>query len=104
MAVGVPPVAAGHGAFPELITSGVDGVLFRPSDPAALAAAIADVETHPARYESYGDRARQTYERRFDPMRNLEQLLEIYRFAIAHPVGSLDRRVSAARLGASAGD
>jgi len=40
MALGVAPVAAGHGAFPELITDGVDGVLFRPGDPAALAAAV----------------------------------------------------------------
>jgi hypothetical protein len=34
MALGVAPVAAAHGAFPELITDGVDGVLFRPGDPA----------------------------------------------------------------------
>ena len=40
MALGVAPVAAAHGAFPELITDGVDGVLFRPGDPAALAAAL----------------------------------------------------------------
>jgi glycosyltransferase involved in cell wall biosynthesis len=92
MAVGVPPIAAGHGAFVELITSGVDGVLFRPGDPAALAAAVADVAAHPARYETYGNRARKTYEQRFDPERNLEQLLGIYRFAIAHPVSSRDQR------------
>jgi glycosyltransferase involved in cell wall biosynthesis len=104
MAVGAPPIAAGHGAFPELITSGVDGMLFRPGDPAALAAAIADVEAHPARYESYGDRARQTYEQRFDPQRNLEQLLGIYRFAIAHPVCYPDRRPSAARVDTPTGD
>ena len=33
MAVGVPPIAAGHGSFPELITPGVDGTLFDPGDP-----------------------------------------------------------------------
>lgn len=71
--------------------------MFRPGDPAALAAAIADVEACPAKYESYGERARQTYEQRFDPERNLEQLLTIYRFAIAHPVCCPDRRASAAR-------
>ena len=86
MAAGTPPVAADHGALPELVTAGVDGTLFRPGDPAALAAAIADVEAHPARYESLGARARQTYEQRFDPECNLEQLLGIYRFAIANPV------------------
>ncbi len=86
MAAGVPAIAAGHGSFPELITSGVNGVLFRPGDPEALARALADADTHPEQYEHYGDQARKTYEQRFDPQHNLEQLLAIYRFAIAHPV------------------
>lgn len=85
MAAGVPPIAAGHGSFTELITPGVDGVLFSPGDPAALALAIADVERNPEHYEVYGDQARKTYEHRFDPQRSVEGLLEIYRFAIAHP-------------------
>jgi glycosyltransferase involved in cell wall biosynthesis len=86
MAAGVPPIAAGHGSFTELITSGVDGVLFNPGDPAALALAIADVEKNPEQYEVYGDQARKTYEQRFDPRRSVEELLEIYRFAITHPI------------------
>lgn len=85
MAVGVPPIAASHGSFPELITPGVDGTLFDPGDPGALGRAIADVERDPERYATYGEHARKTYEQRFDPERNLEELLEIYRFAIAHP-------------------
>ena len=86
MAAGVPPIATGHGSFTELITPEVDGVLFSPGDPAALALAIADVERNPERYEVYGDQARKTYEQRFDPQRSVEELLGIYRFAIAHPV------------------
>jgi glycosyltransferase involved in cell wall biosynthesis len=86
MAAGVPPIAAAHGSFTELITPGVDGVLFRPGDPAALAAAIADVEADPGRYEAYGDRARGTYAQRFDPRRSVAELLAIYRFAVTHPV------------------
>lgn len=86
MAAGVPPIAAGHGSFTELITPGVDGVLFSPGDPAALAVAIADIEADPERYEAYGDQARRTYEQRFDPQRSLEDLLGIYRFAMTHPV------------------
>lgn len=85
MAAGVPPVAAGHGSFPELITPGVDGALFDPGDPAALGRAIADVERNPEQYAALGEQARKTYEERFDPDRNLAELLEIYRFAIAHP-------------------
>jgi len=86
MAAGVSPIAAGHGSFTELITSGVDGVLFNPGDPGALALAIADVESNPERYEVYGDQARKTYEERFDPQRSVEELLGIYRFAITHPI------------------
>lgn len=85
MAAGVPPVAAAHGSFPELITPGVDGSLFAPADPAALGRAIADVERNPEQYAAYGEQARKTYEERFDPDRTLEELLEIYRFAIANP-------------------
>jgi glycosyltransferase involved in cell wall biosynthesis len=86
MAAGSPPIAAAHGAFVELITPGVDGMLFRPGDPEALGLAIADVEAHPDRYEVYGAQARETYEKRFDPDRNMEELLDIYRFAITHPI------------------
>ena len=86
MAAGVAPIAAGHGSFTELISSGVDGVLFSPGDPAALALAIADVERNPEQYQVYGDHARKTYEQRFDPERSIEELIGIYRFAIANPV------------------
>jgi len=86
MAAGVAPIAAGHGAFSELITSGVDGVLCRPGDPVSLADAIAAADADPARYATFGKQARCTYEERFDPGRNLEELLAIYNFAITHPV------------------
>ena len=66
----------------------MDGVLFRPGDPAALAAALADIGEHPERYESYGKQARLTYEQRFDPDCSIEQLLEIYRYATEHPAGA----------------
>ena len=86
MAAGTPPVAAAHGAFVELITHGVDGMLFPPGDVAALTTAIADIEGHPEHYQAYGATARVTYCKRFDPDRNLEQLLDIYRYAIKNPV------------------
>jgi glycosyltransferase involved in cell wall biosynthesis len=86
MAAGTAPIAAGHGSFTELITPDVDGVLFTPGDPGALAEAIADADIHPERYETLGEQARKTYEARFDPSDNLEQLLGIYRFAITHPL------------------
>jgi glycosyltransferase involved in cell wall biosynthesis len=86
MAAGVPPIAAGHGSLVELIDPGVDGVLFAPNDPAALALAIGDVAARPELYAAYGRAARESYEQRFNPERSLERLIDIYRFAIAHPV------------------
>jgi glycosyltransferase involved in cell wall biosynthesis len=86
MAAGTPAIAAGHGSFPELVTPGVDGVLFRPGDPDALARAVADVAAHQEKYEGYGRRAREIYEQRFNPDHSLKHLIEIYNFAITHPV------------------
>lgn len=87
MAAAVPPVAAGHGSFPELITDGVDGALFAPGDVDALARTLRDVDANPDHYAELGLRARATYEARHDPRRNLDQLLDIYRFAADRPAG-----------------
>jgi glycosyltransferase involved in cell wall biosynthesis len=86
MAVGVPLLASGHGSFPELVTDGVDGALFEPGRPDALAKLLLDVDTSPDRYAELGRQARATYEKKHDPRRNLGQLLEIYRFATGRPV------------------
>ncbi len=84
MAAGVPAVAAAHGSFPELIGDG--GILFEPGRADALSEALRAVDTDPARVGRLGLRAQRTYEERFDPEANLQQLLDIYRFAIEHPV------------------
>jgi glycosyltransferase involved in cell wall biosynthesis len=86
MAVGTPPIASGHGSFTELISPGVDGVLFDPGDPADLGRVISDLEAAPDQFEKYGAQARLTYEQRFDPERSMAHLLEIYRYAMEHSV------------------
>ncbi|MGH3273953.1 MAG: glycosyltransferase [Streptosporangiaceae bacterium] len=86
MAAGTPPIASGHGSFPELITPDVDGVLFTPGDPAALGRVLHDVDASPGRFARYGAQARRTYERRFDPERSIEDLLSIYNYARGHPL------------------
>ncbi|HEY3563133.1 MAG TPA: glycosyltransferase [Kribbella sp.] len=88
MAVGAPLLATSHGSFPELITDGVDGALFDPHRPDELAKLLLDVDTAPDRYDDLGRNARSTYESRHDPQRNLQQLLDVYRFAVANPVTS----------------
>jgi glycosyltransferase involved in cell wall biosynthesis len=91
MAAGVAPVAPARGSFPELVTDGVDGALFEPGDPLALARVLHDVDRDPERYVALGRRGRTTYEERFRAGANLEQLLDIYRFAVSNPIGG--RRV-----------
>ncbi|MGW7685867.1 glycosyltransferase family 4 protein [Kribbella sp. NPDC054772] len=85
MAVGVPPLASGHGSFPELITDGVDGALFDPGEPDGMAKLLLDVDHSPERYAELGRQARKTYENHHRTDQNVERLLDIYRFAIANP-------------------
>ena len=86
MAAGAAPVASAHGAFPELVTQGIDGALFPPSDIDALVDILTDVDDNPQRWEAYGEHARRTYQNRFSPDAGIARLLEIYRFAVAHPI------------------
>lgn len=83
MAAGVPTVAAGHGAFVELVDDGVTGLLHQPGEPASLASCIRRIAAEPARNQEMGQAARRRYEQGFSPAVGLERLLEEYRTAIA---------------------
>lgn len=84
MAAGVAPVASARGAFPELIRHGENGLLFDPGAPGDLLTIFKLVDSDPERLLALGRQARLTYERRFDPATNLEQLISVYRFACEH--------------------
>jgi glycosyltransferase involved in cell wall biosynthesis len=86
MALGVPPVAAAHGSFPELIADGGDGALFHAGEPNDLARVLRDIDSHPERYDEYGRQARKKYEQQFDPAASMRKLVEIYEYAIANPL------------------
>jgi glycosyltransferase involved in cell wall biosynthesis len=86
MAAGTAPVASAHGAFPELVTPGSDGALFPPTDIDALVEILADVDDNPQRWDEYGQQGRRTYRSRFSPEVSIDRLLEIYRFAVEHPI------------------
>ena len=86
MAAGTAAVASAHGAFPELITAGSDGALFPPTDVNALVEILADIDDNPQRWDQYGQQGRQTYRNRFTPDAGIDRLLEIYRFAVDHPI------------------
>jgi glycosyltransferase involved in cell wall biosynthesis len=94
MAAGVAPVATAHGSFVDMITDGVDGLLYPPGDVGSLARVLRQVEESPARLAELGAAAQQTYERRFTPAANIAGLEGIYRFAVDHPRW-LDRQPAA---------
>ncbi|MGW2372881.1 glycosyltransferase [Kitasatospora sp. NPDC001683] len=83
MAAGVPVVAAGHGAFVELVEDGVTGLLHQPGEAASLASRIRRITAEPDRNQEMGRAARHRYEQGFSPVVGLERLLEGYRTAIA---------------------
>lgn len=83
MAAGVPVVAAGHGAFVELVEDGVTGLLHRPGEPDSLASCIRRIAAGPDRNREMGRAARRRYEQGFSPAVGLERLVEEYRTAIA---------------------
>ncbi|MEU5640861.1 glycosyltransferase [Streptomyces milbemycinicus] len=83
MAAGVPAVAAGHGAFVELVEEGVTGLLHRPGEAASLASCLRRITAEPDRNREMGQAARRRYEQGFSPAVGLERLVEEYRTAIA---------------------
>jgi glycosyltransferase involved in cell wall biosynthesis len=89
MAAGVPAVAAGHGAFVELVEDGVTGLLHRPGEAASLASCLRRITADPALGRELGRAARSRYERDFSPAVGLERLVEGYRSAIAGRTESL---------------
>ncbi|WP_326648306.1 MULTISPECIES: glycosyltransferase [unclassified Streptomyces] len=95
MAAGVPAVAAGHGAFVELVEDGVTGLLHQPGDPASLASCVRRIANDPHRNQEMGQAARRRYEQGFSPAVGLERLVEGYRTAIAGRSGGGDTVPSA---------
>jgi glycosyltransferase involved in cell wall biosynthesis len=81
-AAGVPVVAAGHGAFAELVDDGVTGLLHRPHDPASLADGLRRITSSPDANARMGAAARLRYERDFTPHVGLERLEAGYADAI----------------------
>ncbi|MFD5521002.1 glycosyltransferase [Streptomyces sp. NPDC127066] len=83
MAAGVPTVAAGHGAFVELVEDGVTGLLHEPGEAASLASCLRRITAGPDDNREMGRAARRRYEQGFSPAVGLERLVEEYRTAIA---------------------
>lgn len=86
MVAGTAPIAPARGAFPELVTDGVTGRVYDPDGPDALAEVLVEIDCRPEQFLALGANGRSAALSRFDPYANLEQLLEIYRFAVRNPV------------------
>jgi glycosyltransferase involved in cell wall biosynthesis len=65
MAVGLPTVATDVGGNPEVIQNGVNGLLVKPNEPAALADAISSLLENPHFASQLGAAGRQRVRRHF---------------------------------------
>jgi len=88
MAMGVPVVATGVSAIPELVESGRTGLLVPPGRPEALADAMHAMLTDAGLRQRVIPAARQRVLRDFDNQALAGRLAEIYRVALAGNQGS----------------
>lgn len=80
---GLPVIASRIGALAELIQDGKTGLLFDPGDAHDLGRAMRWAAEHPQEMAQMGDNARARYESNYTPDINYQQLMGIYRSAIA---------------------
>jgi glycosyltransferase involved in cell wall biosynthesis len=78
MAAGLPIVATRVGGVPELIDSGVHGLLVEPREPERLAASIAELLRDRVAAQEMGERARDRQRREFDLDVAVERLAALY--------------------------
>jgi sugar transferase (PEP-CTERM/EpsH1 system associated) len=79
MAAGLPVVATHVGGADELVSHGVTGLLAPPRDPEALAAALEELASDPARRHLFGAEARRTATTRFSVERMVNDYAQMYR-------------------------
>ncbi|MDQ2674799.1 MAG: glycosyltransferase [Chloroflexota bacterium] len=78
MARRVPVVASAVGGIPEVITSGVDGLLVEPADPAALTAAVSRLLSDTALRRRIGDAGYRTVAERFSIDAQVRRIESVY--------------------------
>jgi len=79
MSVGRPVVATRAGGPLEIVADGASGLLVPPSDPPALAAALARLIANPAEAEMMGRAARARFEQLFTDEHMADAIADIYR-------------------------
>ena len=79
LAVGTPVLASNRGAMGDMIVEGVNGLLFRPDDPADLADKALQLAADPAKLKRLRAGARADYERHYTAERNYDMIMDAYR-------------------------
>lgn len=77
-AYGKPVIGTQLGGIAELIDDGVNGLLFKPDDPADLADKLRRVLENPGDLSQMGHAARMKAERCFNPGNHYDRIVEIY--------------------------
>lgn len=77
MALGTPVVATNVDGIPDMIQDGVEGHLFDPAKPAALAACVIGLYKNEALRETSAKRASETYWRRFSKAQQVSRYGEV---------------------------
>ncbi len=78
--------ASDVGGHRELIADGVTGTLFAPDDPAACAAALADLLQHPELWEARRDAGYAHVAERHDWARNVHRYQDVYHRLLTNPL------------------
>jgi glycosyltransferase involved in cell wall biosynthesis len=78
MAHGLPVVSTAVDGVPEAVADGKTGLLVRPQDPAALAAALAALLAEPARGLAFGAAGRARIAAHFSRATMIERILAVY--------------------------
>ncbi len=79
---GVPVIASQHGGLAELVTDGVNGLLFEPGNANELAQKIAWATNHPDQMLGMGRAAYEEYQNKYTPEQNYASLMTIYQNAL----------------------
>lgn len=79
MSLGLPVLTTPVGGIPNVVQSGVNGVLVTPGNVQEIETALADLLASGQRRASFGAAARETIASRFDRARILDRLAAIYR-------------------------
>lgn len=92
MATGLPAIASAVGGNPELVETGVNGLLFPSEDADALAAAIAELTDNRSQRRAMGQAAADRIRQSFNWERTVENYLALYDLLLTAGAGSSQAR------------